>query len=207
MIGMHHPGFALIAALAIAWLLGAYLRAEARYRWRWSKLQRGERPRLAGADVYRTPGLEPVFDARAPLDVRRAGLVAMLVGQLLIASIYLFAHVVAAARGSDDGARVTLTLWIPSLWVALPLVRDGLALVRRERPRETGQAKGASWLLFLYGTLLAGLLLLFLLVAPPGTSCGTLLRIAALLAGWPAVAVVARRYLDRVTDTNHPDLL
>src|SRR5690242_11418316 len=110
-------------------MLGAgWVHTEARWRWRWQQVARGLVPAAPDGGVYREPAPVPQYLQQAPRDVRLVSLGSVIATILLMVALLVFFHVFSG----NDVTTLAVLLWLPAGMVAVRLLRDGLALLRRE---------------------------------------------------------------------------
>jgi hypothetical protein len=202
---------------AVALMLGAgWVHTESRWRWRWQGVARGERPAGPAGGVYRQATAVPMFLSAAPRDVRLVSLGAVVVVTLLLVAMLAFVDIFGHEGSVGEVTSLALLLWSPSAMVAVRLLRDGLALLRREsRPTGVSAAGLATWALLSYVALLTGMTLLLQLLStmvyfptePPDNGWAKILLLMLLLFGWPLVALAQALLHARVAARHRPDLL
>ena len=194
----------------------AVVHVEARWRWRWQRVARGFCDVHAGGGVYRQPSRVPVYLRCAPRDVRLAAIGSIVTAELLLVAMLAFFAVFAAHATLAEISSLAALLWTPSVLVAVRLVRDGLALLRREtRPAGVTASGLALWALLFYFALLVGMFVLLQLVStmvsypanPPGQGWAQIFVLVLLLFTWPALALAQAMMLERVSARHDADLL
>jgi hypothetical protein len=201
----------------VALMLGAgWVHTESRWRWRWQGVPRGERPGGPEGGVYREATAVPVYLAAAPRDVRLVSLGAVMTVALLMVAMLGFVEVFGHEGSVGEVTSLALLLWSPSAMVAVRLLRDGLALLRREsRPAGVSAAGLATWALLSYVALLTGMTLLLQLLStmvyfpadPPGHAWAKILLLMMLLFAWPLTALAQALLNARVAARHRADLL
>lgn len=205
--------FWLVLAAGVL-LCAGFVWTEARWRSRWQRVIRGERDAEPGGGVYREPSRVPVYLGCAPRGVRLAALGSVVTAELLLVTMLAFFRVFAARGSLGEISSLAALLWTPSLLVASRLLRDGLALLRREtRPAGVTASGLALWALLFYFALLVGMLMLLemlsTMVRYPADSQGwpQLITLVLLLFSWPALALAQALHLERISARWASDLL